>query len=695
MDTLKSLDILFEKKIFRIPDYQRGYAWQKSQLEYFWDDLINLSGKRRHYIGVLTLKEIAPEEIKDSDNEYWLVEDHSYRIYHVVDGQQRLTTFVIFLQALIDFIKQLDENKDKSYEEIDIIPDSLNLKKIIDRYLFEIKRPNEQYRTYKFGYEADDPSYDYLRYEIFHESAPPTLEKTFYTLNLENAKKYFYEQIKGLHDEEGLDGLRDIYKKLTKDFLFNEYVIKDDLDVFVAFEAMNNRGKRLSDLELLKNRLIYLTTLYPDTEVNRAERQDLREAINAAWKEVYRQLGRNDKHPLNDDDFLKAHWIMYFQYSRSKGKNYIKFLLDERFSPQKVYEKIGREVSLDAPEEQRADFEMDDTFEMDDAGNVIETKARLQPREIKEYANSLKESAAHWFNSWHPYLSTRLSDKERNALDRLNRIGMGYFRPLVMSILKNDDRTTKEQRVTLLRQIERFIFIVFRLSQANSSKQNTEFYKAAREFNQGELTLEGIKEKLNDAASHYFHDDGTFDHNDFYSYLSKAFNNDKGIGYYDWKALRYFLYEYELHLQPAGKPGKVSWEAPKDKISIEHVFPQTPTKNWKTLFENKGVDEKDFYRYCGSIGNLLLLSMSINSSLQNDDFAVKKQKKRDKDGKVHGYSNGSYSELEVAQYQKWTPKRIEERGLRLLGFMEKRWNLKFKDKRTKKSLLFLNPKDEK
>ena len=45
-------------------------------------------------------------------------------------------------------------------------------------------------------------------------------------------------------------------------FQFNIHEIDDDYDVFVAFETMNNRGKELSTLELLKNRLIYLSTLY-------------------------------------------------------------------------------------------------------------------------------------------------------------------------------------------------------------------------------------------------------------------------------------------------------------------------------------------------------------------------------------------------------------------------------------------------
>ena len=692
MDEPKSLDSLFKEKIFRIPDYQRGYAWQKSQLKDFWEDLINLSGDRSHYTGVLTLKEVSSKEVNESANEYWLVEYHSYKMYHIVDGQQRMTTFVVFLQAFIDFIKQLDENVDKSDKDIYIM-DSLSLEAVISRYLFKTKPTGDQYRTYKFGYAVDNPSCKYLRHKIFNEDASPSIKDTFYTLNLKNAKLYFYEQLKERYSETGLSGLQNIYKNLTKRLLFNEYVIKDEFDVFVAFETMNNRGKRLSDLELLKNRLIYLTTLYTDEELDTAERRSLRDAINGAWKEVYYQLGRNDKCPLNDDEFLKAHWIMYFQYSRKKGNDYIKFLLDDQFSPQKIRKKAERESVLEFPEEQHTDFEIDDTENEngDTEEKAIETKALLQPIEIKEYVNNLKESAVHWFNSYYPYLATELSDAEKDALDRLNRIGMGYFRPLVMSVFKNERNPKK--RTEFLNHVERFIFIVFRLCQARSNYRNSEFYNASKEFNRGDLTLTDIKDKLESSATFCFHDDGTLNSKYFYDYLYKRFNGDSKSGFYGWHGLRYFLYEYELDLLLQSRQKKVAWEdllkTPKDKVSIEHVFPQTPTDNWKSLFSDVAEEEHCFYR--GSIGNLLLLSMAINSSLQNDDFADKKKPKyNDSDEKVrNGYSDGSHSEIEVSQHDDWTPARVEERGLYLLGFMEKRWGFRFKDGKAKKALLFL------
>ena len=73
-----------------------------------------------------------------------------------------------------------------------------------------------------------------------------------------------------------------------------------------------------------------------------------------------------------------------------------------------------------------------------------------------------------------------------------------------------------------------------------------------------------------------------------------------------------------------------------------------------------------------SLGNLLLLSQSINSSLQNDSFPDKKNPSPES---PRGYVNGSHSEIEVAQEADWTAQNILKRGLSLLGFMESRWRL--------------------
>ena len=695
MEEPKSLDSCFKEKLFRIPDYQRGYAWGRGQLDDFWEDLVNLPEGRSHYTGVLTLKEIPNTDVKQDDKEFWLVDDHSYKLYNIVDGQQRLTTFTLFLQAFVELIRSLPENEGQVDEEI-YLTDTLSIADVERKFLFKVKPAGDAFRTYKFGYTVDNPSYEYMRYRILGESDSGTVCETFYTLNLSNGKQYFKERLRAWHEEKGSSGLRRIYRTLTKRFLLNEYIIKDEFDVFVAFETMNNRGKTLSNLELLKNRLIYLTTLYTDAELDPAEYKDLRDSINDAWKEVYFQLGRNKSKPLNDNDFLRAHWMMYFKYSRQTGRDYIKFLLEEQFTPQRVHRKIVQRVELEEAEEQTSDsdLEVDDENGLDEVESsrpVIE--AELRPNDIRDYVKSLKASSVHWFRTFYPSMSDNLTSKEIEWIQRLNRLGMAYFRPLLMAILKKYD--DPYQRIGIFKEIERFIFVLFRLTQARSNYRSSEFSNAVRAIDRGEIGLTELKERLRSRMSYAFTDDGHFAHADFYLLLQKKFEN--GQGYYDWTGLRYFLYEYELEILCSSRQKKVDWtdllKTPNDKISIEHVYPQTETAAWRLAFES--IPEQERVKYCNSLGNLLLLSLAINASLQNDAFSEKKKAKFNRDGSKlrNGYANGSHSEIEVSGYDDWGPDEISERGIRLIRFMEKRWDVRFADDQVRQALLFVGGVD--
>ncbi|MCY4559707.1 MAG: DUF262 domain-containing HNH endonuclease family protein [Chloroflexi bacterium] len=691
MDEPKPLDSLFKEKLFRIPDYQRGYAWGREQLDAFWEDLVNLPDGRSHYTGVLTLKEIPSADVQQDDKEFWLVDDHSYKLYHIVDGQQRLTTFTLFLQAFIELLRSLPENEGMADDAI-YLTDTLSIAAVESKFLFEVKPAGEAFRTYKFGYTVDNPSYEYMRYRILGEDGGGTVFETFYTLNLSNGKRYFDERLRSLHEEEGISGLQGMYRTLTKRFLFNEYIIKDEFDVFVAFETMNNRGKTLSDLELLKNRLIYLTTLYTDAELDPAERGDLRNLINDAWKEVYFQLGRNKSKPLNDDDFLRAHWMMYFKFSRQTGRDYIKFLLEEQFTPQRVHRKVVQPVELEETEEQTSDADL----EADDENGLDEVEssdsmivAVLRPNEIRDYVKSLKASSVHWLHTFYPEMSDDLTLTEIEWIQRLNRLGMTYFRPLLMAILKRFD--DPGQRIDAFREIERFVFVVFRLTQTRSNYRSSEFSNAVRAIDRGDMDLAELKERLRNRMSFTFTDENRFANDDFYLLLQKKF--EAGQGYYDWPGLRYFLYEYELELLCSSRQKKVDWvdllKTPKDKISIEHIYPQSDKKAWKSAFKRIRKREREAYR--NSLGNLLLLSSAINSSLQNDAFAKKKKPKCSRDGRKlrNGYADGSHSEIEVSRCEDWGPDEIRERGIRLIKFMERRWDIRFADDQAREKLLFI------
>lgn len=686
MQTLESLKSIFKDRIFKIPDYQRGYAWQKRQLKDFWEDLINLPSDRFHYTGLLSLKEVSKRDYggKNWEAERWLINDRGVKPFHIVDGQQRLTTFVIFINEIINLVKSLPENKEKSDSEIYL--GTFSLHQIKEEYLVIQKPPQFLINTYKFGYEEDNPSFKYMRHKILGEPGGGSITETFYTLNLENAKQFFRENLSNFYQTYGMLEVEILFRKLTQNLMFNLHEIEDDFDVFVAFETMNNRGKKLSNLELLKNRLIYLTTLYEPYEITEDERTILRGEINDAWKEVYYQIGRNKKNPLSDDDFLTAHWIMYFQYTRQKGDDYIKFLLDEKFTPQNVFNKV--DVKLDAITDITEVRDIDDTEETDvtEGDEKLEKRAKLSPKDISNYVKSLQSTAVHWYNSFNPLNNPDLTSEEQLWLDRLNRIGIAYFRPLVVASYAKADITT-ESRIKLFKEMERFIFIAFRIGRAFSTYRNSEFYRLTKKLSYGEISIEEICGKLKERVEEWLSPETEFDYQPFKAYIGKHFKN--GGGFYWWNGLHYFLFEYEYEkVRQNGNP-KIDWnlfvKSEKDKVSIEHIYPQTPTNDyWKEAFDGYTEEQKNYLT--GTIGNLLPLSQSKNSSMQNDSFPDKKTPQ----GKKHkGYQDGSHSEIEVSFYTDWNAETILERGLKLVEFMERRWNIKFDSEESKKEFLFL------
>ena len=170
--------------------------------------------------------------------------------------------------------------KTKGKKDDEIVLGYDTLKDVVAKYIYQSRPPMNQITTYLFGYEVDNPSADYLRYKIFDEPYSGTVNETYYTKNLKFAKSFFRENLTALYENEGIEGINNLYLKLTLKLMFNIHEIDDDYDVFVAFETMNNRGKKLTNLELLKNRLIYLTTLYSDEKFDEMEKSHLRKQIN-------------------------------------------------------------------------------------------------------------------------------------------------------------------------------------------------------------------------------------------------------------------------------------------------------------------------------------------------------------------------------------------------------------------------------
>jgi uncharacterized protein with ParB-like and HNH nuclease domain len=639
---LYSISKIFSERLFRIPDYQRGYAWSERQLKDFWNDIVQLEDGKNHYCGVITLEKVDRKKYKNWIDDLWIIESRSFEPYFVVDGQQRLTTTIILIQSITELFNQSDK--------LNFTP----LSEIRQKFIFETKDSGIS-RSYIFGYEKDNPSYEFLKTEIFQETSSKQYvsEETIYTHNLLNAKNYFLEKLQSFTTDE----VGKLFKKITQNILFNIYTIANDIDVFVAFETMNNRGKPLSHLELLKNRLIYLTT---KMNIDDNDKSYIRGIINDTWKAVYHYLGKNKSSSLDDDEFLANHFLLYvfpeyrqhkeirnfkfYRYHSYRSPEYAEVLFEEKFSRRRLYSDSNP----------------------------------LTLEEIKLYVESLQKSVIVWYNLHFPNENKSYTREEKYYLERINRLDFLDAAPLLLVLFNR--KIKRELRSEILINIERYLFIDTLVYQGDATI-DIDFASDAVRLLTDEIKIEDYNRHFSQSVTKYFTSEKV------------VVDIKRRIGYsnyYKWSGIRYFLFEYEKSLQAKtkNKTSKISWEDfninSEDFVTVEHIYPQKAIDtSWKNAFGNYSLKNRRIL--CDSLGNLLALSKPKNSALQNKPFLEKIENSKD----IVGYRYGSYSEIEVSKYTDWNPENILVRGLKLLDFMEEHWDLRLGTRKQKTQLLKL------
>lgn len=185
---LASVSKLFTEQLFRIPDFQRGYAWGERQLKDFWNDIEQLEPNKNHYVGVLTVERVPESVYLRWDDDLWIIKDKGYEPYYIVDGQQRMTTIIILVQSILDRIDA--KTKLNHFDRNDIKR----------KYLHDSPGTGIS-RSYIFGYEKDNPSYEFLKTKIFREpsSSDFGIEETIYTQNLKFAKDFLVIKLNRYH----------------------------------------------------------------------------------------------------------------------------------------------------------------------------------------------------------------------------------------------------------------------------------------------------------------------------------------------------------------------------------------------------------------------------------------------------------------------------------------------------------------
>lgn len=621
---LQSLAKIFNNRLFRIPDYQRGYAWGERQLSDFWSDLQRAASGRNHYCSQLTIERAPDDAWQTWNDDRSLIEDANFEPCFVVDGQQRLTTAVVLIQALLDGLPP-----EQPFAGLTVAD---------QRARFLVK-PAGLLKHCLFGYSHDNPSHEYFRTQIL---GVPSNEyngiRTVYTGNLGFAHEFFRAKVTAAKDSEARERW---FRALTQKFLFNVYELTTDLDVFVAFETMNNRGKPLTRLELLKNRLIYLSTLAPGTE---PERKKVRGNINAVWKTIYEELGRQPDSALDDDEFLRAHWIGYFGYDKEEADPLTQFLLNKHFTADRL------------------------------------ERGELKLTDIQAYIDSLQTSVRSWqwlhFPEKH---EDKLGASLSKRLERLSRLGFGVLKPLFLAVLSQDAK--EAEKVEVVSEAERFLLLVRSLGGARSHVGENESYRTAHDLFQGGATLNEATAMLRERVARHFNTQI------FQTEIDDLYLAKDGKGFYDLPGVAFILFEYEEHLRLEAKAAeaKIVWgQFRGSRNSIEHIYPQQAQDADWPEFATCTPDQRRFL--CHALGNLVAVSVAKNAALSRSSFADK-VKGTDR---VPGFSQGSFSELRIAQNANWTSKEISARGLEMLGFVEKRWGVAFGDDAAKLKLLKLD-----
>ena len=235
-------------KFYVIPDFQREYVWKKKQVNQLLEDLYRqfmTGGPDEYFLGSLVLHQEAEG-------------------YHVVDGQQRITTLYILIAALRDHFKELDP-----------AAQTLPLDNAIrDAFVGKGGEVDFRYRV--------TPQYSELATVMKaigdeagrHLTVPDSKSPGY---NLVRAYEYCDSFLKNRFGED-LDAIRKFFGFMWDSVELISIETQDMKTAFTIFETINDRGVGLDALDLLKNLLF--------RETNREERSEL----NALWREMLKAL---------------------------------------------------------------------------------------------------------------------------------------------------------------------------------------------------------------------------------------------------------------------------------------------------------------------------------------------------------------------------------------------------------------------
>lgn len=288
---------VFDNSIqYSIPVYQRAYSWKDENWSVFISDLFEQVGRDNEYsYGNLLLETIERESS-----------------YEVIDGQQRLTTIIIFMRSLFNALQEKGEDK--------------NVLDDITEYFF-IKKSKYRIRTV----ENDRACFDAVIIANSDYTASSESQE-----NIIGAKDFFTKALSKLNLEE----LRKLYNLVLKSKI-NRIELEGKKEAALMFELQNNRGRELTNMEKLKSFFMY--QMYVNSPAD--ETVGNVECISNYFKEIYSSAYAIKG--ITEDNILIYHCNAYLRVAYSyKNLDDIKKELAEQADKIEWMKTFSRELAL-------------------------------------------------------------------------------------------------------------------------------------------------------------------------------------------------------------------------------------------------------------------------------------------------------------------------------------------------------------
>lgn len=515
---------VFQDSWFEIPDYQRGYAWGERQIQDLIDDLSRcIRSGQPHFTGTIVA---SPK---------------GSGVFDVIDGQQRLTTTTLLLKAITETDAKFKPIFDEYIQRGDVGKERLVLK------------PNQEIAAF------------YKHRIIMNDDRHPTVASHRALLS---ANRQFKDWL-ARHEFPPDDAL----EALLDRFFFVVFFPPSENEVGLMFEVINNRGKGLSQLEKIKNYLIYFATIH--------SLSSLREDVNEAWGLILQRLSIAHWASAEDEDrFLRNCYLVFFDPNKSKSWS--------------SYEQLKDQFPVDVEDINGAASELADFVRF--LVSSAEAIAKLSSREYaanngvpSEYADILSHLRCHGTDA--SVLPLYLATMNANTVAAADRFGI----------------------IDLLERLNFRVYLLPKVTNRADSGQG-ELFRWAYEYYHNEINTQELREKITEFVSR---------HCDLINFVDHlTIDQDEQEDYYEWSGVRYLLARYEQHIQD--ERIKASFDIERvlerrrdtktgDYLSVEHIWAR---KNREKDFPDDPVQKR-------RLGNLVLLELRPNIRLQDRDIEEK------------------------------------------------------------------------